>query len=113
MVQCEQSTHTHSLTHNTHPHVHEQHHVHKCTPQHGISGEEEGDVRLDAKWVWVLDPIDGTKSFITGKPLFGTLIGLLCDGVPVLGMQTCVYSCHINILEKIELTPIRAHTENC
>ena len=54
-------------------------------PSHGISGEEYGDVRLDAKWVWVLDPIDGTKSFITGKPLFGTLIGLLCDGVPVLG----------------------------
>ena len=54
-------------------------------PSHGISGEEYGDVRLDAKWVWVLDPIDGTKSFITGKPLFGTLIALLCDGVPVLG----------------------------
>ena len=54
-------------------------------PAHGISGEEYGDVRLDAKWVWVLDPIDGTKSFITGKPLFGTLIALLCDGVPVLG----------------------------
>ena len=54
-------------------------------PAHGISGEEYGDVRLHAKWVWVLDPIDGTKSFITGKPLFGTLIALLCDGVPVLG----------------------------
>ena len=51
----------------------------------GISGEEYGDVRIGAKWVWVFDPIDGTKSFITGKPLFGTLIALLCDGVPVLG----------------------------
>ena len=56
-------------------------------PSHGISGEEYGDVRLDAEWVWVLDPIDGTKSFITGKPLFGTLIALLCDGVPVLGKK--------------------------
>ena len=54
-------------------------------PSHGISGEEYGDVRLDATWVWVFDPIDGTKSFITGKPLFGTLIALLYDGVPVLG----------------------------
>ena len=62
-------------------------------PSHGISGEEYGDVRMDAKWIWVLDPIDGTKSFITGKPLFGTLIALLCDGVPVLGrcdVHTCM-----------------------
>jgi len=43
-------------------------------------------VRADAKYVWVLDPIDGTKSFITGKPLFGTLIGLLHEGAAVLGL---------------------------
>ncbi|MDX2225291.1 MAG: histidinol-phosphatase [Rhodospirillaceae bacterium] len=54
-------------------------------PAHGIIGEEHGNERPDAEWVWVLDPIDGTKSFINGVPLFGTLIGLLHDGVPWLG----------------------------
>ena len=47
--------------------------------------------RAHCRWVWVLDPIDGTKSFITGKPLFGTLIALLHNGVPVLGViDQCV-----------------------
>ena len=55
-------------------------------PAHGILGEEHGAWKLDATWVWVLDPIDGTKSFVTGKPLFGTLIALLRDGEPVLGV---------------------------
>lgn len=60
-------------------------------PAHGIIGEEFGSVRTDAKLVWVLDPIDGTKSFITGKPLFGTLIALLRDGRPILGViDQCV-----------------------
>ena len=45
-------------------------------PQHGVRGEEDGDTNPGAEWCWVLDPIDGTKSFITGKPLFGTLVGL-------------------------------------
>ncbi|HCS68740.1 MAG TPA: histidinol phosphate phosphatase, partial [Rhodospirillaceae bacterium] len=45
-------------------------------PGHGIFGEEFGAENADAEFVWVLDPIDGTKAFITGKPLFGTLIGL-------------------------------------
>lgn len=50
-----------------------------------------GNVRIDAEFVWVLDPIDGTKSFITGKPLFGTLIGLCHNGVPTLGViDQCV-----------------------
>jgi inositol-phosphate phosphatase/L-galactose 1-phosphate phosphatase/histidinol-phosphatase len=56
-------------------------------PDHGIFGEEHGQERVDAKYVWVLDPIDGTKSFITGKPLFGILIALLEDGVPILGVM--------------------------
>lgn len=56
-------------------------------PTHGIYGEEYGPERLDADFIWVLDPIDGTKSFITGKPLFGTLIGLLKDGAPHLGVM--------------------------
>ena len=55
-------------------------------PAHGILGEEYGAVRPGASFVWVLDPIDGTKSFITGKPLFGTLIALLRDGVPIVGV---------------------------
>jgi histidinol phosphatase-like enzyme (inositol monophosphatase family) len=48
-------------------------------------GEEFGSERPDAEWVWVLDPIDGTKSFITGVPLWGTLIALAHNGQPVLG----------------------------
>lgn len=60
-------------------------------PTHGIYGEEYGHVRLDAEYIWVLDPIDGTKSFITGKPLFGTLIACLRDGVPIIGViDQCV-----------------------
>jgi len=54
-------------------------------PDHGVIGEEHGDDRPDAEWVWVLDPIDGTKAFITGVPLWGTLIALLHQGQPVLG----------------------------
>ena len=56
-------------------------------PQHGIVGEEFGNEREDADYVWVLDPIDGTKSFISGFPIWGTLIGLMHRGVPVFGMM--------------------------
>jgi len=56
-------------------------------PEHGIIGEEYGPEREDADHVWVLDPIDGTRSFISGLPLWGVLIGLLREGVPVLGMM--------------------------
>ncbi len=45
-------------------------------PDHGIIGEELGRERTDTEWLWILDPIDGTASFINGVPLFGTLIGL-------------------------------------
>ena len=55
-------------------------------PDHGVLGEEFGAADLDAEFVWVLDPIDGTKSFITGRPLFGTLIALLQAGRPILGI---------------------------
>lgn len=58
----------------------------KRYPTHGIVGEEYGIDRHDAEFVWVLDPIDGTKSFICGVPVFGTLIALLHRGVPVLGI---------------------------
>jgi myo-inositol-1(or 4)-monophosphatase len=57
----------------------------KAFPGHGIIGEEFGEERPDAEFTWVLDPIDGTKSFITGVPLWTTLIALLHRGQPVLG----------------------------
>ena len=55
-------------------------------PRDGIIGEEFGTVREDASRQWVLDPIDGTRSFIAGRPIFGTLIALMQDGWPVLGI---------------------------
>jgi len=60
-------------------------------PTHSVFGEEGGLRRADGAeepgdFVWVLDPIDGTKSFITGKPLFGTLIALTYKGEPILGV---------------------------
>ncbi len=60
--------------------------IHKKFPTHGIIGEEFGNENEDAEFVWVLDPIDGTKSFITGVPLFGTLIGLMRAGEPFVGL---------------------------
>ncbi|RYX85530.1 inositol monophosphatase family protein [bacterium] len=59
--------------------------IEKKFPGHGIVGEEYGTQNADAEWVWILDPIDGTKSFIAAVPLFGTLIGLLHNGKPVVG----------------------------
>jgi len=50
--------------------------IRKSFPDHGIIGEEHGREQTDAEWLWILDPIDGTASFINGVPLFGTLIGL-------------------------------------
>ncbi len=59
-------------------------------PAHGVIGEEHGNQGLraggGAGWVWAIDPIDGTKSFISGRPLFGTLIALCRDGKPVVGV---------------------------
>ena len=55
-------------------------------PSDGILGEEFGSERLDAEFVWVVDPIDGTKSFIVGRPIFGTLISLTWGREPVLGI---------------------------
>jgi myo-inositol-1(or 4)-monophosphatase len=55
-------------------------------PRHGILGEEFGTERPESPLRWVLDPIDGTRAFITGRPTFGVLVGLLEDGAPVLGV---------------------------
>src|SRR5258708_27355422 len=62
--------------------------IRRTFPDHGIIGEEYGKERADAEYVWVLDPIDGTKSFISGMPNWGTLIALLRSGEPVYGMMS-------------------------
>jgi myo-inositol-1(or 4)-monophosphatase len=56
-------------------------------PSHGILGEEFGAQSTDAEYCWVIDPIDGTRAFILGLPLWGTLIGLTRDGGPLLGLM--------------------------
>ena len=60
--------------------------INQTFPDHGILGEEFGSENTDAEFVWVLDPIDGTNSFVSGKPLFGTLIALCENKVPVVGL---------------------------
>jgi len=61
--------------------------IKRTFPTHGIVGEEYGPEREDAEYVWVLDPIDGTRAFIAGLPTWGTLIGLTRNGQPVFGMM--------------------------
>jgi histidinol phosphatase-like enzyme (inositol monophosphatase family) len=60
--------------------------IEAAEPKHGIFGEEHGRLRPEARIQWVLDPIDGTKSFMTGMPLFGTLIAVLDGERPILGV---------------------------
>jgi myo-inositol-1(or 4)-monophosphatase len=61
--------------------------IKRTFPAHGIIGEEYGNERPDAEYIWVLDPIDGTKSFISGMPAWGSLIALAHHGEPVFGMM--------------------------
>ena len=61
--------------------------IKRTFPAHGIVGEEFAAERPDAEYVWVLDPIDGTKSFICGLPIWGTLIALTRRGEPIYGMM--------------------------
>jgi myo-inositol-1(or 4)-monophosphatase len=61
--------------------------IRRTFPDHGVLGEEYGSEGADAEYVWVLDPIDGTKSFIIGMVAWGTLIGLMRFGEPVFGMM--------------------------
>ena len=58
-----------------------------CYPQHGIVGEEFGEQRGASAWSWIIDPIDGTRAFITGLPAWGCLLGLLRDGEPAAGFM--------------------------
>ncbi len=60
--------------------------INAAFPDHGIIGEEYGTENADAEFVWALDPIDGTISFINGVPLFTTIVGLLRNGTPWLGL---------------------------
>lgn len=55
-------------------------------PRHGIVAEEEGERAADSEYTWFIDPIDGTRSFMTGSPLWGTLVGLTRAGVPLFGL---------------------------
>jgi myo-inositol-1(or 4)-monophosphatase len=59
--------------------------IKKHYPEHGIPGEEFGESNPGAEYQWILDPIDGTKSFICGALSFGTLIALMKNGRPLLG----------------------------
>jgi myo-inositol-1(or 4)-monophosphatase len=61
--------------------------INQTFPEHGITGEEFAAERPEAEYVWVLDPIDGTKSFICGMPAWGTLIALTRGGEPIYGMM--------------------------
>jgi myo-inositol-1(or 4)-monophosphatase len=61
--------------------------IRRTFPDHGILGEEYGAERTDSEFVWILDPIDGTKSFIAGMPVWGTLIALTRRNEPVYGMM--------------------------
>lgn len=67
----------------------------KHYPSDGIIGEEYGNHQPEANYQWVLDPIDGTKSFIGGVPLFGTLIALLYKRKPLLGVM------HLPVLKEL------------
>lgn len=60
--------------------------IHRYFPDHGIIGEEFGEENASKEWVWTVDPIDGTRSFIRGLPLFATLLSLLHKGEPVMGI---------------------------
>src|SRR5215475_2175731 len=62
--------------------------IRRTFPDHGVIGEEFGPEQGAAEYVWVLDPIDGTKSFIAGMPAWGTLIALTRKGMPVFGMMS-------------------------
>lgn len=62
--------------------------INRHFPEHGILGEEFGGEKLDSSHVWVIDPIDGTRAFISGLPVWGTLVGLMIDGDAKIGMMS-------------------------
>jgi myo-inositol-1(or 4)-monophosphatase len=64
----------------------------KTYPDHGIIGEEFGEAGSEARFRWFIDPLDGTRAFITGTPMWGTLIGLMDANAPVLGLMDQPYT---------------------
>lgn len=83
-------------------------------PEHGLLGEEEGGC-ISEGWTWVVDPIDGTKSFICGVPLYGTLIALLQEGRPILGVidMPVLDECWVGDTSGTHLNGVPARTKNC
>jgi len=77
--------------------------IQKEFPEHGIVGEEYGSSNPDAEYTWVLDPIDGTRSFAANCPLFGTLICLRKNDIPIWG------AIHISSIGKLYI----GDNENC
>lgn len=90
-------------------------------PADGIVGEEYGEQSGDSGFRWILDPIDGTKSFITGVPLYGTLVGMEYRGESVVGvieipaLDQRVYAARGQgaFSQKGSATPEAAHVSNC
>lgn len=74
----------------------------KAYPDHGIIGEEFGNHNEEADYQWVLDPIDGTKSFVSGTFLFGTLIGLMKAGQPIVGAIHHPVTSHLLVGDGVE-----------
>ena len=84
-------------------------------PEHGILGEEFGKHNEGAEYQWILDPIDGTKSFISGTVTFGTLIALMKNGDPVLGVinQPILGEFLIGDNNTAELNDVRVQSREC
>ena len=90
--------------------------IRKKSPECGYFGEETGKYNIDNEYTWVIDPIDGTKSFITGKPLFGTLIGLMKNNKPYLGVlnQPILKERWVGIANKeSRFNNVKVKTRNC
>ena len=89
-------------------------------PSHGMVGEEYGSRNAASRYQWVIDPIDGTRAFIMGSPLWGTLIGLLDDGQPSVGVmdqpftgERCWSAASASYLQKRGGKPKRIKTRAC
>ena len=84
-------------------------------PDHGIVGEEFSDHHAGAEYQWILDPIDGTKSFVCGVPLFGTLIALTKTGEPILGLinQPILQECLLGDNRSTELNGNKIGVRPC
>ncbi|GAC1538208.1 MAG: inositol monophosphatase family protein [Herpetosiphon sp.] len=76
-------------------------HIKAAYPEHNIVGEEEGASRRSSPFVWAIDPIDGTSNYARGLPVWGVSVGLLHDGIPVLG---CFYMPELKEWYEADLT---------